>query len=110
MTKEGWPKQRANPLSMITTIEKINGKHGSEPHISSSFAKKINDTIMNTPLITWCCVVGILTAVILTHTIIYLTGRKHKKKKIFGIASEREILFIPGDSTDKDDYAYDCDD
>ncbi len=41
MTKEGWPKQRANPLSMITTIEKINGKHGSEPYIISSFAKKI---------------------------------------------------------------------
>ncbi len=48
MTKEGWPKQRANPLSMITTIEKINGKHGLEPHISSSFAKKFSDTIMNT--------------------------------------------------------------
>ena len=63
---------------------------------------------MNTPLITWCCVVGILTAVILAHTIIYLTGRKHKRKKIFGIASEREILFIPGDNTENDDY--DCED
>jgi hypothetical protein len=108
MTKEGWPKQRANPLSMITTIEKINGKHGLEPHISSSFAKKFSDTIMNTPLITWCCVAGLLTAVVLAHSIIYLAGRKHKRKKIFGIASEREILFIPGDNTENDDY--DCED
>lgn len=93
---------------MITTIEKINGKHGSEPYIISSFAKKFSDTIMNTPLITWCCVAGLLTAVALAHSIIYLAGRKHKRKKIFGIASEREILFIPGDNTDNDDY--DCDD
>ena len=64
---------------------------------------------MDTPLITWACVVGlflIILSVRIIHTII--NGSHLHRRHIFELGSEREEVFVPGDTlkideNDRDD-------
>ena len=59
----------------------------------------LTETTMNIPLITWCCIVGLVA----------LLAAIRLRRSLISIGSEREEFFVPGDpiNTDCDD---DCDD
>lgn len=61
---------------------------------------------MNTPLITWSCIVGLFLLLVIvrsTHSLISYRNRKHR---FVTLGSEREEFFIPGDPVNEDDYDY----
>lgn len=69
---------------------------------------------MNTPIITWLCIVTLLLLLILIRCIRAMASSSPKNKKrhtrLIEFGSERELLFIPGDPDPKSAYDYDCTD
>lgn len=65
---------------------------------------------MNTPLITWACIVGLFLIILLVNIIhsAYVNGRG--KHKLVSLGSEREELYIPGDPDPRKTSDYDYDD
>lgn len=54
---------------------------------------------MNTPLITWACIVGLFIVILLVrlwHAAIFCS--KGDKESILSFMSEREEFYVPGDS------------
>ncbi len=60
---------------------------------------------MNTPLITWAIIVGILAVAFIIRGIVYLASshKRHGRFHFIEIGSEREEFFVPGDSKNFDD-------
>lgn len=57
--------------------------------------------VMSTPLVTWCCIVGIVTLFFLGHAFSRVRQLMHGKHSIFHLASERELFYVPGDPDPK---------
>lgn len=59
---------------------------------------------MNYPLLTWCCVVGIIVLLIIVR-FVHATGMGRRgHHPLFEIGSEREEFFVPGDPVKASDY------
>lgn len=64
---------------------------------------------MNTPIVTWACIVALFLLLVLIRCAKALHARFHTQHHthIIELASEREVLFIPGDPDPKTTYDYD---
>lgn len=61
---------------------------------------------MNYPLLTWCCVVGIIVLLIIVRSAYAIGMGRRGRRPLFEIGSEREEFFVPGDpvkASDDDD-------
>ena len=53
---------------------------------------------MTTPLLTWCIIVATLLAITIIYALHWMSSRKVGRVRVLSKGSEREELFIPGDS------------
>lgn len=64
--------------------------------------------IMATAFMTWCGVVTLICAIVLTRVIVALAQRHHNHHqskrlvRVVQMSNEREMLFVPGDTVDSD--------
>ena len=65
---------------------------------------------MNVPLLTWICMAAVVIVLLAAHVIHLRHSSRHSRHRMFGIGSEREEFFIPGDPLRRTDKDYDCDD
>lgn len=72
---------------------------------------------MVTAFMTWCGVVTLICAIVLTRVIVALAQRHHHHQskrlvRVVQMSNEREMLFVPGDTVDSDgiDKDYNPDD
>lgn len=65
---------------------------------------------MNTPLITWGCIVGLFIIILVVRLYRATTDGSKSKRKIISFMSEREEFYIPGDPDPKNADDYDFDD
>lgn len=63
---------------------------------------------MNTPLITWCLIVGLFVVVLVVRLCHAASPSSKHKEKLLGFITEREEFYIPGDPNPKkiDEYDY----
>ncbi len=62
---------------------------------------------MNVPLITWCCVAGLFVVILLVRLIRCAGLCFRHPQRIFGMGTEREEMFVPGDRLTVDDHDFD---
>ncbi len=58
---------------------------------------------METPLIVWCCTVGLILFLLIVRLMPHHISNRKRRIRIFEIGTEREEFFVPGDSLQKYD-------
>lgn len=63
---------------------------------------------MNTPLITWSLIVGLVIIILLSRLLRARSLRFNKRNRLISFLSEREEFYMPGDPnpTTTDEYDY----
>ena len=66
---------------------------------------------MNLPVFTWSCIAAVVI-ILLVVQVMRRSGTAPAKRhfRLFGLGSEREEIFVPGDLLRPSDKDYDCDD
>ncbi len=59
---------------------------------------------MDTPIITWSIVVGLLSAFMAIKTFRDINSRGGHRHRLFEIGSERDEFYVPGDAIKAEDY------
>lgn len=96
----------------MVSIETMNRYSRTSRNLHCYFACELinlntfNYRIMNTPLITWSCIVGLLILLVIVRTTHSLISNNSRKHRFITFGSEREEFFIPGDPVDEEDYDY----
>lgn len=66
---------------------------------------------MNTPLITWTCIVVLISTLFIVRLVVAWRTRhqtiSRRHSKVVSIGREWEEIFVPGDRLIKNDYDYD---
>lgn len=65
---------------------------------------------MNTPLITWGCIVALFACMLPARLIAANRSRTGHRPPLVGFGSEREAFFIPGDPTFRQTKEYEDED
>lgn len=66
---------------------------------------------MNLPVLTWSCIAAIVIILLVVQAMRHSGIASAKRHfRMFGIGSEREEIFVPGDLLRPSDKDYDCDD
>lgn len=65
---------------------------------------------METPLITWSCIVALFVFMLLTKFIHAVVFRIRAKRPIIELGTEREEVYVPGDPLPLDDAGSDKED
>ncbi|MEE0978745.1 MAG: hypothetical protein UH625_04985 [Muribaculaceae bacterium] len=65
---------------------------------------------METPLITWTCVVALFVMIIVINIIRNIRFHRKGNHRIFEIGSERDEFFVPGDPANGNSIDYDYED
>ena len=52
---------------------------------------------MNTPIITWACIVGLFAFILLTKFIHAVYISMHAKSRFIELGTEQEEVYVPGD-------------
>jgi hypothetical protein len=62
---------------------------------------------MNTPLVTWSCIVSLLLLLIVLRLLRKnFSFNREKHNKFIQLGSESEEFFVPGDTIEDEDYEY----
>lgn len=65
---------------------------------------------MNVPLLTWICMAAVVIVLLAAQAMHRNHQSRHRRTRVFGMGSEREEFFIPGDPLRRAENDYDCDD
>ena len=52
---------------------------------------------MNTPIIVWCCIIGLVAVVVILNFISAVRRHRNCCHNLLEIGSEREVMYVPGD-------------